>query len=370
MTVVLFIIVLVLLIIAHEFGHFIAAKATGMRVDEFGIGLPPKAAGWKPKRSETEYTLNWLPFGGFVRIWGEDMDEESGADTGKDNGRQFGKRPKWAQALTLIAGVTANALVAWVLLSVGFMTGLPMSVETAPESANVEEVGLTILSVLEDSPADTAGIMPGDVITALTTDTHALQNIALTSDVSDFIVAHGDEEITVLYKRLGEPATLTVTPEKGITEGRPAIGITMDMVGTVSLPFFAAFWEGLKATWGLLVMITVGFVALITDIFKGTADLSSVAGPVGIAGMFGSATEFGVAYVLYFVAFISANLAVLNLLPFPALDGGRLLFVLIEAIKGSAINPKIAGALNSIGFAALMLLILVVTWQDIVRLIG
>jgi regulator of sigma E protease len=369
MTVILFIIVLVLLIIAHEFGHFIAAKATGMRVDEFGIGLPPKAWGFKPKKSETEYTLNWLPFGGFVRIWGEDMDEESAADTGRDDGRQFGKRSKWAQALTLIAGVTANALVAWVLLSIGFMTGLPMSVETAPESARVEQVGLTILSVLEDSPADTAGMMPGDVITALTTDTHALQNIALTTDVSDFIVAHGDEEITVLYKRLGEPATLAVTPEGGITEGRPAIGITMDMVGTVKLPFFAAFWEGLKATWALIAMIAVGFTALIADIFKGTADLSSVAGPVGIAGMFGNATEFGVAYVLYFVAFISANLAVLNLLPFPALDGGRLLFVLIESIKGSAINPKIAGALNSIGFAALMLLILVVTWQDIVRLL-
>lgn len=370
MVVILFIIVLVLLIIAHEFGHFIAAKATGMRVDEFGIGLRPKIFGWKPKKGETEYSINALPFGGFVHIWGEDMDEESTADTSKDNGRQFGKRPKWAQALTLIAGVTANAIVAWVLLSLGFMTGLPMSVETAPESANVEEVGLTILSVLEDSPADAAGVIPGDVITALTTDTHALQNIALTSDVSDFIVAHGDEEITVLYKRLGEPATLTVIPEEGITEGRPAIGITMDMVGTVKLPFFSAFWEGLKATWSLLVMITVGFGYLIADIVSGTADLSSVAGPVGIAGMFGNATEFGVVYVLYFVAFISANLAVLNLLPFPALDGGRLLFVLIEAIKGSAINPKIAGALNSIGFAALILLLVVVTWQDIVRLIG
>jgi regulator of sigma E protease len=370
MTVILFIIVLVLLILTHEFGHFIAAKATGMRVDEFGIGLPPKAWGFKPKKSETEYTLNWLPFGGFVRIWGEDMDEESAADTGKDDGRQFGKRSKWAQAITLVAGVTANIIVAWLLLSIGFMSGLPMSVESAPESARVEDAGLTIISVLEDSPADRSGIMPGDVIVALTTNTHALQNIAFTSDVSDFIAAHGDEEITMLYKRHDEHGSLVVVPEKGIVEGRPAVGISMDMIGTVKLSFFSALWEGVKATWGLLAMVAVGFWHLITDIFSGAADLSSVAGPVGIAGMFGNATEFGVAYVLYFVAFISANLAVLNLLPFPALDGGRLLFVLIEKIKGSVINPKIAGALNSIGFAALMLLILVVTWQDVARLLG
>ncbi len=370
MTAILFIIVLVLLILAHEFGHFVAAKATGMRVDEFGIGLPPKIWGFKPKKSETEYTINWLPFGGFVRIWGEDMGEESGTYTGKDDGRQFGKRPKWAQAITLVAGVSANIIVAWLLLSIGFMTGLPMSVESAPKSAEVENAGLTIISVLQDSPAYEAGIESGDEILALTTNTHALQDIALTTDVSDFIAAHSGEEITVLYKRAGENGSLVVVPEDGIVEGRAAIGISMDIVGTVKLPFFTALFEGVKAMWALLSMIAVGFWYLIADIVKGSVDLSSVAGPVGIAGMFGDATKFGVAYALYFVAFISANLAVLNLLPFPALDGGRLLFVLIEKIKGSAINPKIANALNSIGFAALILLLVAVTWQDVARLLG
>jgi regulator of sigma E protease len=369
MSVIIFILVLVFLILAHEFGHFVAAKATGMRVDEFGIGLPPKIIGWKPKKSETEYTLNWLPFGGFVRIWGEDA--ESMTDVkGPDAGRFFSARPKWAQIVTLVAGVGMNIIVAWLLLSAGFMTGLPMSISEAPAKASVVEHGMTIISVLPDSPAERAGFAPGDIILALTDTSEALQNPRTPEEVSGFIGARAGESIDVLLKREGQTMALSVTPERGIIAERGAIGISMDMVGTVTLGFFSSLWYGMQATGNLLVAITVGFWTLLSQIVHGTANLSAVSGPVGIASMFSSAASSGLGFALSFVAFISANLAVLNLLPFPALDGGRILFVIIEAIKRSPIKPVVANTLNTVGFLLLIGLMIAVTWQDIAKLLG
>jgi len=369
MSVIIFILVLIFLILAHEFGHFIAAKATGMRVDEFGIGLPPKIVGWKPKKSETEYTLNWLPFGGFVRIWGEDAEEGATTPNTQDAGRFFSARPKWAQVVTLFAGVGMNMVVAWLLLSVGFMTGLPMSVSEAPANASVTVHGMTIVSVLPDSPAEQAGLLAGDVILALTDDTEALQEPQHAEQVSNFIATKTGERIDVLLKREGETRALSVIPEVGIIPDRGAIGISMDMVGTVQLGFFSALWYGVLATGNMIAVIAVGFWTLLSQMVQGTAHLSALSGPVGIAGMFSSAASSGIGFVLSFVAFISVNLAVLNLLPFPALDGGRILFVIIEAIKRSPIKPVVANTLNTIGFLLLIALMIAVTWQDVARLL-
>jgi len=369
MPVIIFILVLVALILAHEFGHFLVAKATGMRVDEFGIGLPPKIIGWKPKKGETEYSLNWLPFGGFVHIWGEDSEDDSLSNNKAMLARKFGNRPKWAQVVTLFAGVCMNAVVAWLLLSIAFMSGLPMSLSEVPEGANVASPSMTIISVVPNSPAETAGILSGDILLALATKDTALQDPQSAEDVSTFIATRTGETIDVLYRRGEVTASTPVIPTGGILEGRGAIGINMDMVGTVKLGFFSSLWYGLKATGVLLVGIAVGFGSLIVGLTNGTTSLASVSGPIGIAGMFSNATEFGLAYVLSFVAFISANLAVLNLLPFPALDGGRIIFVIIEAIKRSPIKPVVANTLNAIGFMLLLALMVLVTWQDIARLL-
>lgn len=367
MSILIFIIILVALIIAHEFGHFVAAKATGMRVDEFGLGFPPRAAAWNPKKSETTYSLNWIPFGGFVKIFGEDAREAQGA---KDSARSFGEKSKLAQAVVMVAGVAFNILFAWVLISIGFMSGLPTPVGTAPSGAVVENARLVLTSVGEGSPAADAGLMAGDVVVALVTNEAALQNGITPELISSFVSEHGGEQIAVLYKHGEENNTAFVTPEDGILENRPAIGVTMDMIGTLKLSFFQAWWEGAKTTAYLTSATAQGFWHLIVGAFTGAGGgLSDVTGPVGIVGLVGTAAEFGFVYLLGFTAFISINLAIINLIPFPALDGGRLFFLLIETVKRSPIKPAIASAANTIGFVLLLILMAVVTYNDIVKIV-
>jgi len=367
MSIILFIIILLVLIIAHEFGHFIVAKLSKIRVDEFGIGFPPKISGWKPKNSETEYTFNWIPFGGFVKIFGEDPTSE--AISGPDSDRSFVNKPKIVQAAVIVAGVVFNILLAWILISVGFMTGLPAPVGAAPVGAALENTELTITAVNPDSPAGHAGILPGDRINALVTGDLSLQDNITTEAVSEFISQNGGNEIAVLYRRGSEHGTIFVTPEDGVLEGRPAIGVTMDMIGTLKLPVHRAVWEGGKTTIALTVATAIGFWDLIAGSITGNGPgLSSVTGPVGIVGLVGDAADFGFIYLLGFTAFISINLAIINMIPFPALDGGRLLFLIIETIKRSPIRPTVANTVNSIGFVLLILLMVVVTVNDVIKL--
>jgi len=361
MSVIIFIIILVILILAHELGHFIAAKSSGIRVDEFGIGFPPKIFG--KKIGETTYTLNLIPFGGFVKIFGENPDEES-----MQSDRSLVNKTKLVQAWVLFAGVFFNFLLAWLLISIGFMSGLPTPVGSAPVGSTIENARLVLTSVRQDSPAEEAGLSAGDAIIALVTNEDALQNVNPDS-VSEYIAGHGLDEITVLYQRGSENGTVVVVPTDGILEGRSAIGITMDMIGMLQLPIHLAVWEGGKTTVSLTVAMTSGFYNLIKDSLTGDANLSAIAGPVGIVGLVGDASDFGLIYLLGFTAFISINLAIINLIPFPALDGGRLLFLLIEAIKRSPIKPVVANTANAIGFALLIILMLVVTYNDIAKLI-
>jgi len=294
MSILIFIIILVLLILVHELGHFLVAKWSGIRVDEFGIGFPPKIKGWKPESSETEYTLNWIPFGGFVKIFGEDPANEE-VQSGVDSERCMINKPRYIQAAVIVAGVVFNVLFAWLLISIGFMSGLPTPVSSAPVGAVVENARLVITSVQEDSPAGVAGMKVGDVVLELSTNTASEQNMTPDS-LSDFVLAHGSEEIAILYKR-GQDITGTffVIPESGILEGRPAIGVGMDMIGTLSLSLHHAVWEGGKTTIALTGTIAVGFWSLITDAFSGGADFKNLAGPVGIVGLVGDAADFGFA---------------------------------------------------------------------------
>jgi len=364
MSVLIFIIILVILILAHEFGHFIVAKRSGIRVDEFGIGFPPKIFGKKFR--ETEYSINWIPFGGFVKIFGEDMEEE--AISGQDRERSLISKPKYIQVAVIAAGVFFNILLAWILISIGFMSGLPAPVSMA-EGGKMENAHLTVIAVGQDTPAEKADLRPGDHIIALATETAALQDEVTPDAVSLFISEYGDEQIAILYERAGESGTVFVSPEEGILEGRFAIGITMDTIGILTLPPHKAIWEGAKTTIGLTEAIIVGFAGLIKGAFaNGGASLAAVTGPVGIIGLVGDASDFGFVYLLGFTAFISINLAIINLIPFPALDGGRLLFILIEAIKGTPIRPSVARAANTIGFLLLIILMLVVTYNDMVKI--
>ncbi|PCI29147.1 RIP metalloprotease RseP [Candidatus Wolfebacteria bacterium] len=363
MSVIIFIVILAVLILVHEFGHFIVAKKNGVRVDEFGLGLPPKIFGIK--KGETEYTLNWIPFGGFVRIFGENPDDES--VKGPDSSRSLVNKSPWVQALILVAGVSFNIIFAWILLSISFMSGFPASTGFS-EAGDIANARVVVLDVMEGSPAEDAGISVGDAILFLDSKTSSLQENINVNLVSDFIRDSNGSSVTVLFERDGDIQTTIVTPAEGVVEGRYAIGITMDMIGMLKLSPPEAIWEGGRMTIQLIGAVAVGFGSLIVGVFTGSADFANISGPIGIAGLVDNAAAFGFIYLLGFTAFISINLAVLNLMPFPALDGGRLLFLLIEGIKGSKIKHTTANILNGIGFALLMILMFIVTIQDIVKL--
>ncbi|MEK7140570.1 MAG: RIP metalloprotease RseP [Patescibacteria group bacterium] len=362
MNILIFLIILLVLVLVHEFGHFFTAKRFGIRVDEFGFGFPPKLFGIK--KGETEYSLNALPFGGFVKIFGENPDDAS--LSGPDAGRSFVNKPKWQQAIVLFAGIFANFLLAWLLFSFGLMSGLPTSVGNFSKY-DLEDVHLMIISVTPDSPADKVGLKSGDKIVFIKNGELSTTYIS-PETVRSFIVGNGGQAIEMTYLRGEKSETISVTPETSKDDGTPIIGIAMDQIGIAKLPILAAFGEGLKLTLSVTKGTVVGLYTLIADSFRGQGSLESVTGPVGLVGIVGDAYRFGFVYLMSFTALISINLAIINLVPFPALDGGRLLFLLIEKIKGSRINLKFANTANMIGFVILILLMLAVTYHDVVKL--
>jgi regulator of sigma E protease len=362
MSILIFFLVLFVLVLVHEWGHYITAKWTGMRVDEFGIGFPPKLFG--VKKGETEYTFNALPIGGFVKILGED-----GVAVGsEDFGRSFAGKKRWAQALVLVAGVTMNVLFAWVLFSTAFMWGVDQGVT---EELASDDARLIISNVLAGSPAAEAELPPGARITAVTRGEEVLTTLT-PQTFSAFVGKESSVPVTIAYTKGEELFMTSVMPKAGVVvddPGRPAVGVALSLVDTVSYSFIAAIKEGAIYTYESTIAIVVGTVGLIRDAIVGEADLSQVTGPVGIVGMVGEASAYGLSALVMFTAFISLNLAVINLLPLPALDGGRLLFVVIEAVIRRPLPVRATNITNAVGFAALILLMVVVTWNDVAKLI-
>ena len=365
MSIIIFFIILLVLVLVHECGHFFAAKKFGVRVDELGFGFPPKIFGIK--KGETEYTLNALPIGGFVKIFGENPNEEN--TNGPDASRSFVNKPKWQQAIILFAGVAMNFLLAWILFSIGFMSGLPTSAGSEPTGFKLTDVNLTVVSVLENSPAGAAGLRSGDKIVALSSGDDYIETLN-PDTLKSFVLSHGSKEINLGYMRGQNKVfhSAKITPTQTSLDSDPKIGISMDMIGTTKLPFFTAFKEGMLLNLAVTKDTALGLFTLIGEGIQGKGSLESITGPVGIVGIVGDAYEIGFVYLLSLAALISINLAIINLLPFPALDGGRLLFLLIEKIKGSRLNPKFANTANMIGFAILILLMIVITWHDVVKL--
>lgn len=387
MNILIFFIVLFVLILVHEWGHFIVAKKNGIRVDEFGIGFPPRLFGIK--KGETEYTFNTLPIGGFVKIFGENAEEaftQAPSQDGKsetetelgvarvnklqkvtDYDRSFVAQSKLVQASVLIAGVAMNVLFAWILFSLVFAIGVPTSID---ESEASDASRLVVSDVLSDGPAAAAGIPAGAVITGVRAGPD-IDTILYPSSFSAFIEDHVGVETEVTYTIGEDEITTILVPVTGVIENspdRPAVGVALALVDTVRMPPHIAVYEGLKSTIGGLVAIVVGISTLLVDSVRGNADFSSVAGPVGIVGLVGDAAEFGWASLMMFTAFISLNLAVINMLPIPALDGGRLMFVAVEAIRKKPVDPVWFARINFVGFALLMLLMLAVTISDITKL--
>ena len=356
-TLLLFLLVLSLLVFAHEFGHFITAKKMGMKVEEFGFGFPPRL--WGVRKGETIYSINWIPLGGFVKIKGESGEQKNDSDS-------FASKPAWRRFLVLIAGVAMNMILAAILLSFGFMAGLPTVVDSSLSSqARLSDENIRIMSVLSESPGEKAGLEGGDVLLSINDSVFSSADGA-----RQYIQEHADQELRFVIKR--EETYLTIPVTAGPLPGMTAVGVGVGLVKTalVSYPWYLAIphgvaaagifvWEVLRAFWNLLASLVVHQEVAV--------DMS---GPVGIAVMTGQAAAMGFVYLLQFTAILSINLAVVNLLPFPALDGGRVFFLLIEKIRRRAVDERIEALVHNLGFVVLMGLVLLVTFRDLARFGG
>jgi regulator of sigma E protease len=371
LTIITFIVVLSILVFVHEMGHFWTARKFGVKAEEFGFGFPPRAFGfyknkegkWKKVRGSKEvedagdtiYSLNWIPLGGFVKIKGEDGDEKADPDS-------FASQKIWKRAIILLAGVTMNIFLAAVLISGGYMIGLPQVIEETDSRAVVSNEKIQIVDVGQGTPAKEADLRIGDVILSI-------EGIRFTSgaELQEFVNERGGQSLAYEIGRGDEILSKDITP--GPLEGSEnnGIGVGIAETGLVKYPFHIAIWEGLKTTIYLVWVIIVAFYGLIKGLILGQGMSADVAGPVGIAALTGQVARMGLVYIMQFTALLSINLAIINALPFPALDGGRLLFLLIEKIKGSPVKKELEASIHYIGFALLMILILFVTVKDVSR---
>ncbi len=324
MILVTILIFLAILIIGHELGHFWAARRFGVRVDEFGFGLPPRIA--SRKRGETRFSLNLLPLGGFVRIHGQQREEDKPLEEPE---RAFTNQPIYRRAIILIAGVAANFIIGWLALSLVFSIGI------SPK--------IFITQVLPGSAAEAAGFKANEELAGFKSG----------EEFINFIKSHQGETITVNDKKVA-------VPQEGI------IGVG---INTFSIPQenpIQSLVKGFDAALGITAGIIKAVAGLIGNIFTGEGDgLKQVAGPVGIFNLI-KETE-GAALLIYLLGLLSINLAIFNLLPIPALDGGHLLFLGIEKAIGRPVPRRVEIIANAIGFALLLLLIIKVTFQDIAR---
>lgn len=369
-TIVIFILVLGVLIFVHELGHFLTARRNGVKAEEFGFGFPPRMFGVvfddftkkfrlvkgneDVESPHTVYSLNWIPLGGFVRIKGEDRDAPLEPDS-------FAGKSVWVRFKILVAGVVMNFLLAWVLFAVVLMLGFPEQIN--PEDrAQYESTQVQILQVQPGTPAETIGLLAGDVLKKL--DTTPVKNLSV---VTDYIAAHKGKEIAVTIERGGKVLVLKGTPRTDAPAGEGALGISFSETAIVEYGFLEAVWKGLEQTYLKTVEIFTVLGTMLASLFTGAKTSVDIAGPVGIVYLTKQMSELGLAYLLYFAAILSINLGIINALPIPALDGGRILFVLIEKLKGSPVSQKVEGYVHQIGFILLLLLMVWVTFYDILR---
>lgn len=343
--------ILILLVLAHEFGHFFAARRFGVKVEEFGFGLPPRITG--VKRGETIYSLNWIPLGGFVRIKGE-----SGED--RDDKDSFSGKTSWQRAVMLLSGVFMNVLLTIILLFFGFMVGLPQIVDEAVDLRNVKEYSIEVAEILKGSPAELSGIKGGDKIISING-----KKFSRVSDLSDFIAKSQGMTLDVLVNRGESAMKLKIRPMK--YEDRHVLGVKLIPVGIVRYGPLQAMVNSFAAT-SYFFNETLGAIGrIVKGAFTERKLAADLGGPVAIAFLTAKAVNLGVCHVIQFAALLSLNLAIINAIPFPALDGGRALFLLIEKVARRPLNRKMESWIHKAGFALLMLLIFFITYRDISR---
>ncbi|MCG8542531.1 MAG: RIP metalloprotease RseP [Clostridia bacterium] len=325
-----FIFVFGLLVFFHEFGHFALAKLNNIKVHKFALGMGPKLISFNGK--ETEYSIRILPIGGFVKMEGE--------DEASDDSRSFSSKTPLQRISVLAAGPIMNIVLAILLITIiSFNIGIPVNI---------------IDKVSENSPAEISGLKSGDEIVKINdTDIEAWQ------DIVDVISVSQEDILTIGVLRNGEAFTYDVRPEFNEENNRKLIGISPVLQKSLG--------ASIRASIDNVILIINQIFKFLFDLIQGKASTEGVVGPIGMVHYVGEAAKISISSLLYLAAIISINLAILNILPFPALDGGRIIFALIELIKGSPINPEKEGFVHMIGFVILISLMVLVLVKDIMK---
>ncbi len=358
-TILIFLAVLSLLVIVHEFGHYITAKKSGVKVEEFGLGFPPRLFYWTAKDG-MKWSINAIPLGGFVKIHGETGEDRN--DPGSFGGKSF-----FTKVLILAAGVIMNFLLAAVLFSIVFLFPSRAVIEgSTSKLATISDERIEIVTIMEGSAAEEAGVLPGDEFVSLAGESYE-SGAEVRSALGE--IEEG-EYVDLIVERNGEQQTLSVTSrqnDQGV-EGR-LVGVAVAETAMVRYPIYLAPVKGVEVTAFYTWEILKAFGGLFGSLFAGEKVDAELSGPVGIAVLTGEVARTGIIPLLQFAAILSINLGILNILPLPALDGGRIAFVIVEAIRRKPNSPEVESAIHGIGFLILMGLVIVVTFKDIFNLV-
>ncbi|OGY91362.1 MAG: RIP metalloprotease RseP [Candidatus Komeilibacteria bacterium RIFCSPLOWO2_02_FULL_48_11] len=358
LTIIAFILILGFLVLVHELGHFIMARRLGVAVEEFGLGFPPKI--WSRLWRGTKYSLNLIPLGGFVKIKGE----EGGASEERDS---FSSRPVWQRTVIVMAGVVMNVLAGWLILAVLFSTSVPMEITANTNRAYVRSSDVVIADIVPNSPAEATGLKEGDKVMSIDG-----QQIKQIEDFQAYVAAKAGSSVKLAYSRDNVETIVMVIPEviKEVEEGRAIIGLELAELGLVRFPVHRAVIASAKATSGYLSRIVLTLGSLVKQIVIGQGLGENLGGPVAIAVATNDMVDLGWPYALLFTAVLSFNLAIINIFPFPALDGGRIVFFIVEKIRGKPSRRLVEDWFHRAGFVLLMLFAIFITYHDIMRFGG
>lgn len=354
LTIIVSILIIGILVIVHEFGHFIVAKFLGIEVEEFALGFPPKI--WSKKKGETKYIINLFPIGGYVKMLGEDEI--------KNQPRSFSIQPTTKKIAVVVAGVVMNLILAWLILTAGFAAGMsPLLSDPATLGGKTIRSEIIIADVKKDSPAQATGLKQNDQILYLIDAKGKRIDLKKGSDITDFTTTHRGQKVIIGYERdNGESQTQAILS----ADPTQPLGIAVVDNSVIRLPWYRAPGAALVET-GKVFKLTFDFLgSFFKNIFTKGQVSKDVGGPVAIYVYTGMAVKLGAMAVLQFIAILSVNLALINILPFPALDGGKILFLILRRIMGKHfIREKVENIIHTIGFAVLIILMVLITFKDV-----
>ncbi len=358
-----------LIILGHELGHFFAAKKSNVKVEEFGLGFPPRIFGFYkengkfkfvfgPKQIKTEstiYSLNLLPFGGFNKIFGEDSNiKEKGS---------FSEAKFLNKLLIISAGVLANIFLAWIAFTSAYLVGRPIS--SYNKNLNLKNVKVEIIDISPHSPASKSLQIGDNILAIKLTNQSNWQQIKTSKDLSNFVDKYKGNRFVLKIEREKKIITKTVDSRKNPPPGQGAIGIALANVGIRKLSLLKACWQAAKDLYYTAIFIIIFLIELIKHLILTGKTMGDIGGPVKIVVFGSQMAKLSFGYLISFIGMLSLDLAILNFLPFPALDGGRAVLLIIEKLRKKPIPEKIERSINTIGFATLFLLMIIITIKDI-----